>query len=148
MYVRIKTISGRRYVYLVEGRRENGKVVQRSLSYLGVLPIVALGISVRKKRRIQSRIIQKIEWSSIANRIREIPLTFEELNELRKYRLSFSLNPRSKRLMPHVRAKHTFPENIFRARKSGELKALAKLAAVGFENAFEQIGPRQYRMKV
>ncbi len=131
----------------MEGRRENGRVVQRSLSYLGVLPIVASGISVQRKRRVQSSIGRKINWPAIANRIREIPLTFDELDEMRKYGFSFSLSPRSRCLKRRVRAGRRFPENVFRERAPGELRALAKLAAAGFRKTFEEIGPRRYRMR-
>jgi hypothetical protein len=37
MYLRLKTIKGRKYVYLVESRRVEGKVQQRSLACLGAL---------------------------------------------------------------------------------------------------------------
>jgi hypothetical protein len=37
MYLRLKTIKGRKYVYLVESRRVGGKVQQRSLTCFGAL---------------------------------------------------------------------------------------------------------------
>jgi len=36
MFIRAKKIDGRTYYYLVEGRREGGKVRQKILKYLGV----------------------------------------------------------------------------------------------------------------
>lgn len=37
MYLRLKTIKNRRYVYVVESRRDGGRIVQRSLACLGAL---------------------------------------------------------------------------------------------------------------
>lgn len=37
MYLRLKTIKNRRYVYVVESRRNGGRIVQRSLACLGAL---------------------------------------------------------------------------------------------------------------
>jgi len=147
MYVRVKKISGRRYVYLVEGERRKGKVVQRTRSYLGPLPTIAAGISPRTKKRVESNIQRKLDWDSIAKRVREIPLNFDELNDMKRSQYSLSLKFRNIRLSA-AKPVSAFPKNIFRERTPGELEALAKLSAAGFKRTFERIGEREYRMRL
>lgn len=47
-FVRTKVIKGTTYYYLVEGYRQDGKVRQKVLSYLGKYPTVKLAISYWK----------------------------------------------------------------------------------------------------
>ena len=148
MYVRIKKISGRRYVYLVEGARQGNKITQKTLAYLGPVPSVALGIPDLARKEIQRKIGRKIDWNAISNRIREIPLTFDELNISRQRTLSESVRLRNLRVKRRLDNPRPFPRKIFQERADGELEALAKLSALGFEKTFEKIGDRKYRMRL
>lgn len=67
-YVRIKTISGRKYKYLVSGKRVDEKVMQKVVSYLGPVEPV---YKVKKKRKANASIFVK-------------DLTKEEIKELEK----------------------------------------------------------------
>lgn len=71
-YTRIKTISGRKYKYLVSGKRIEGKVVQKVVSYLGpVEPIY----KIRKRKKTNASIFVR-------------DLTKEEKKELEKSKKS------------------------------------------------------------
>ena len=60
-YTRIKTINGRKYKYLVTGKRDGGAVVQKVLKYLGpVNPIYGIG-KERKKSNASIYVRQLIE---------------------------------------------------------------------------------------
>jgi len=64
-YKRVKTIYGRQYQYIVEGKRINGKVKQHVIQYLGPVDPIYKQI---KKRRIRSRIfVRKLTDSEIQN---------------------------------------------------------------------------------
>lgn len=81
MFVRIKTISGRRYAYLVEGVREGRRVRQKTLCYLGPL--------TRLYTRVPYEVVRKaaglqVDWKRVNDEIRRIPLTPDELSEVRK----------------------------------------------------------------
>lgn len=74
-YTRIKTISGRKYKYLVSGKRIEGKVVQKVVSYLGpVEPIYKIGkrkktnasIFVRDLTKEEKKELEKTKKSSDA----------------------------------------------------------------------------------
>jgi len=147
LYVRVKQISGRRYLYLVEGRRSAGKVEQKTLSYLGPLAKLAPGISKKTRKKVESDIGTKLDWNAITRAVTKIPLTLQELDELRGDGYSSSLKFRNRRTNI-LKQPRTFPKEIFRQRARGELKALAKLAAIGFDEMFEQIGERKYRMRL
>ncbi|MDA4111815.1 MAG: hypothetical protein OK439_04710 [Thaumarchaeota archaeon] len=148
MYVRLKTISGRRYVYLVQGERKKGKVVQQTISYLGPLSIVTAGISDHIKRKVESNVTQNIDWVSLANRIREIPISYDELDEMRRRNYSDTLRFRKMQRKRRVRTFTPFPKDVFGERTRGELQALAKLSATRFKKTFEKIGDREYRMRL
>lgn len=44
MFIRAKVISGKKYYYLVESYRSNGKVCQRDLAYLGKMNTVEAAV--------------------------------------------------------------------------------------------------------
>lgn len=61
-FVRKKTVNGREYHYLVENRREDGKVRQRVLAYLGQHSTVSEALDAQralaKARRHEARIFE------------------------------------------------------------------------------------------
>jgi len=147
LYVRIKTISGQRYLYLVEGKRVSGKVEQTTLCYLGPLWKLWAGVPPKTRRKVEARIGKRLDWKSITEIIIKTPILFDELQQLRKYQYSESLYFRKKKrklpLLPGSRNKREF----LKQRAEGELDALARLAALRFAQTFEQIDEKTYRMR-
>jgi len=136
VYPRVKEIGGRRYVYLVEGVREGGRVRQRTLCYLGPMSRLASGVPEQTKRRIDARF--QVEWGRVDERIAKIPLTFEELSEARRDRYVLSVK--------NGRQGSSRTQGD-RRRAEGELVALSRIASARFRDAFEEVGERSYRMK-
>jgi hypothetical protein len=136
MFVRAKEAKGRRYLYLVEGRRVGGAVRQKTLCYLGPLSNLTAGVPDAAKKRVDARI--RVDWNKTEEEIGRIPLTFDELAEARRDQFAISVRTRGERRRPSQ-------GNLPRA--EGELSALAKLAARRFEETFEEAGPLVYRMK-
>jgi hypothetical protein len=136
VYPRVKEIGGRRYVYLVEGAREGGRVRQRTLCYLGSMSRLASGVPEETKRKIDARF--QVDWRRVDERIAKIPLTFEELSEARRARYALSIkNGRQG-------SRRTQGD---RQRAEGELVALSRIASARFREAFEEVGERSYRMR-
>jgi hypothetical protein len=130
MYVRIKRVGSRRYAYLVKGVREKERVRQMTLCYLGPVAKLGFGIPNDIRRKVEQRF--QVNWEKIENGIRQVPLTLDEVSQLRRQ----SFNPAARtRSGPR------------RSRAKGELSALWKLAAIGFRERFERIGDREYRMR-
>lgn len=136
MFPRVKQIGGRRYVYLVEGAREGGRVRQKTLCYLGPISKLASGVPERTKRKVDERL--QVEWRRVDDRIRRIPLTFEELSDARRERYVLSVKSGRR---DGMRTQGDRP------REEGELFALSKIAAARFREAFEEVGERSYRMR-
>lgn len=150
MFVRSKNIAGRKYLYLVEGRRLDGRVKQFSLSYLGPLWKLYAGIPDQTKKRVEAKIGKKPDWKRVTAAIAKIPISLEELELLRKNQFSRSLYFRKRRYARSRRSKNFSPKRKFDfldQREKGELKALARLAARSFEERFEQIDELTYRMR-
>ncbi len=135
MFVRVKNVGQRRYVYLVEGARKGERVTQKTLCYLGPVSKLASGVphGIRKKVGEQFR----LDWNRINEQIGRIPLTFEELSEARRAQYAISIRTRRQGL----RTEGNLP------RTEGELSVLSKLAATRFREMFEEIGEREYRMR-
>ena len=135
VYVRVKNVNGRRYAYLVAGRRDgNGRVRQKTLCYLGsVSRLASAGVSgeVREKARPLG-----VDWEKVNGEIRRIPLTFEELSEARRVRFVLDVKERRNRFLTQGD----------RRRAEGELRALAKAAESRFREMFEEVGERAYCM--
>ncbi len=138
MFVRVKKIGSRRYVYLVEGAREGGRVRQRTLCYLGPLYRLASGVPDDTRGKAERR-VQTADWNRINAEIRRVPLTFEELAEARRAQYAAAVRIRQE---GRGRSRGDLP------RASGELSALARLASTGFADMFERVGDRQYRMRM
>jgi len=96
VYIRLKKIGSRRYVYLVEGRSENGRVRQKTLAYLGPMVKIAMGVPDEIMRKVDSR-VGKVDWAKINTHIRKIPIEFEELLEIRRKALPIVLAARQNR---------------------------------------------------
>jgi hypothetical protein len=136
VFVRAKRVARRRYLYLVEGKREDGRVKQRTLCYLGPLSELAAGVPEGTRKKVDLRFF--INWKKVNDEIGRIPLTFEELSEARRRQFTLSAVVRSRRGRP---TQGGLP------RAEGELSALSKLAASRFEELFEEIGPLTFRMR-
>src|SRR6058998_3976030 len=134
MFVRVKSIGLRRYFYLVEGVRDSKRVRQRTLCYLGPISKLASGIPEDTRRRVGKRL--QVDWNRINGEIRRVPLTFEELSEVRRMQYAVSIRTRQS----GFRSQGGLP------RAKGELSVLARLAAIRFREMFEEIGEREYRM--
>ena len=136
MFVRAKKIKGRRYLYLVEGKRDGDAVRQKTLCYLGPLSKLAAGVPDAVRKGVGARI--QVDWKKTEGEIGMIPLTYDELAEARRNQFAASVRTRGERRRPNQ-------SNLPRA--EGELSALAKLAARRFKETFEEEGPLVYRMK-
>ena len=135
MFVRVKKIGPRRYVYLVEGVREAGRVSQKSLCYLGPVARLASGIQDDIRKKVERQF--QVDWKRVSESIRRIPLTFDELSEARRAQYATSIMTRSRSLRTQGN----------RPRIEGELSALSKLASTRFNEMFEEVGERKYRMR-
>jgi len=138
MYVRVKKIGAKRYVYLAEGKSGNGKVRQKILAYLGPIAKVAAGVPDDVEKRVDRK-IGVVDWKKVNMDIRKIPLELSEIQDMRRNQLPtvIRLRQSSRRdgrgRMPRV---------------AGELTALAILAERGFKEMFEPVGERTYRMRI
>jgi len=150
MYLRLKTISARRYAYLAEGERKGNRVRQKTVCYLGSLPAVAAGLSYGKRQKVESGIQRKLAWAAISDKVSRIPLTLDELDQIRRMRMVSAMKLRNARSR-QTEKKSTrviFPNEIFQQRAKGELAALTMLSKAGFEKTFLKTGDREYRMRV
>ncbi len=135
MFVRVKKIGPRRYVYLVEGVREGGRVSQKSLCYLGPVARLASGIPDDIRKKVERQF--QVDWKRVSESIRRMPLTFEELSEARRAQYASSIMVRTRGLRTQGN----------RPRVEGELSALSKLASTRFDEMFDEVGERKYRMR-
>ncbi len=134
MYIRTKVVNGNRYVYLVEGRRDAGRVRQRVVCYIGPLTRAATGIPESVKGALSR---SGIDWDDVNRQLALIPLTFDELSEVRRSNYARSLGAR----------RTGRPAQGSRPRPEGELAALSAVAAARFRELFETAGEREYRMR-
>ncbi len=130
MYVRVKTIGSKRYAYLAEGRSENGRVKQKTLAYLGPVTRIARGVPDSVMKRVNAR-LDGIDWGKINRSIRDIPLTFEEWQEVKREMLPGVLASRQERSRDTGRGG--------RPRIRGELAALTLIARKRFAEMFETL---------
>ena len=138
MFVRVKKIGGNRYVYLSEGVSKEGRVRQKTLCYLGPVARIASGIPDKTREKVE-RQIGSVDWNKINAAVRAIPVTFEELQDMKRSQLPIALGFR----------KSGF-QNISRGnapRAEGELSALTAIARRNFNEMFESVGDRKYRMR-
>ena len=133
--MRVKKIRSKRYVYLVEGRRIGDRVRQKTLCYLGPISKLIYGVPSDTKQKVDKMF--QVDWDKINDKIARIPLTFEELFEARRQQYSISIGARRQGSRTQSR----------RPRVKGEQSALATLAARRFNEMFEEIGDREYRMR-
>lgn len=138
MFVRLKTNGTRRYAYLVEGVSRRGRVKQKTLCYLGPMVKVAMGVPDETRWKAENR-VGTVDWNRVNNALQDIPLRFEELEEMRRAQSAAA-----------YRVRQNGFQNISRGsmpRAQGELSALTILARNGFNRMFQQVGERDYRMR-
>ncbi len=138
MFVRVKKIGGNRYVYLLEGVSRGGRVRQKTLCYLGPVSKVVSGIPDETREKVE-RLIDTVDWNRINAGVRAIPVTFEELQDMKRSRLPIAIGIRQNGFRNVSRG------NVPRA--EGELAALAMMARKSFNEMFETVGERKYRMR-
>ncbi len=136
MYVRVKKIGLKRYAYLAEGLSKNGRVKQKTLAYLGPIVKVAVGVPDEVRKKVDRKI--GVDWNKINMDIRKIPLEFGELQEMRRNQLPTVFGIRQR--FPSAR-RGGMP------RAEGELTALTTIAKKSFNEMFELVGDRIYRMR-
>ncbi len=136
MYVRVKKIGLKRYAYLAEGLSKNGRVRQKTLAYLGPIVKVAVGVPDEVRKKVDRKI--GVDWNKINMDIRKIPLEFGELQEMRRNQLPTVFGIRQR--FPSAR-RGGMP------RAEGELAALTTIAKKSFNEMFELVGDRIYRMR-
>ena len=79
----------------------------------------------------------QVDWNRTNEEIRRVPLTFEEVSEVRRMQYAVSVRTRQS----GFRSQGIMP------RAKGELSVLSRLAAIRFREMFEEIGEREYRMR-
>ena len=136
MFVRAKRVKGRRYLYLVEGKRDGERVSQKTLCCLGALSRMVSGVPEAVRTSIDVRL--SVDWKRVNDQIGRIPLTFEELSEARRAQFAASARTRGQRGRP---TQGELP------RAEGELSALSKLAEHRFRELFEETAPLAYRLR-
>ena len=138
VFVRLKKIGSGRYVYLVEGVSKNGRVRQKTLCYLGRITNMASGIPDETRRKIDQK-ISRVDWNRVNREIWNIPLTFEESEEVRRGQLATNFTIRQSRILTNGRGN--------KPRAEGELQALSILARKSFNKMFRTIDDRKYVMR-
>jgi hypothetical protein len=136
VFVRAKRVGRRRYLYLVEGKRDREKVRQKTICYLGPMSKLASGVPEAVRTRVDARL--GVDWTKVNDQIARIPLSFEELSEARRAQFATSARTRGTRGRP---TQGDLP------RAEGELSALSRLAEYRFKELFEETGTLAYRMK-
>ena len=79
MYPRVKEISGRQYVYLVEGVRTGKNVRQNTVAYLGPLLSLTSGIPALVRKKAERRARMPIDWETVGKKIAKIPVNFDNV---------------------------------------------------------------------
>ena len=130
MYLRVERIGPKRYAYLAEGRSDNGHVQQKTLAYLGPVTKIARGIPETVVKRVSAR-LESVDWQKINLSLRDIPLTFEEWQEMKREMLPSVLASRQGRARDKGRGS--------RPRTKGELKALTLIAKKRFDEVFKTL---------
>jgi len=139
VFVRVKKIGGNRYVYLSEGVSKEGRVRQKTLCYLGPVAKVAAGVPDETREKVERK-IGPVDWNKINTAIRNIPVTFEELQDMKRSQLPIVLGFRKPGFQNISRGKMP--------RAEGELSALTAIARRNFDEMFESVGDRKYRMRI
>ena len=134
MLVKVKKVGSRRYAYLVIGRRKGERPTQETVFNLGPISKLVYGVPVDTRRKVRRPI--RVDWDKIEDDIARIPLSFKELSEARH----------TEYFMPNW-ARHRLRIKDTKPRAPGELSALIELAAKKFDEMFESIGDREYRMR-
>jgi hypothetical protein len=136
VFVRVKSVKGRRYAYLINGVREGKRVRQETL-YLGSLPELSFsGVPDDVMERAAGRF--QFDRKTVNDQIRQIPLSFDELSEARREQFAVSIRSRHE----GTRTQGGLP------RARGELSALSRLAEVRFRDMFLETGELTYRMRM
>jgi hypothetical protein len=146
MFIRIKRVSGRRYVYLVEGRRNGKSVKQRVVAYLGPFALLATGVPDELRRKAESKSRKKLDWDKITAQINRVPIEIDELGEIRRRGFSTAVWARSFAPPFKPTTRPPFGE-LLSQRADGELAALTKLAYRRFNEIFEKLDDRTYRLR-
>lgn len=148
MFVKIKVISGRRYVYIAEGVR-TGKQVKQKTYYLGSLSNLAYGIPDDLKQKIESKNPNIKNWDKITQEIRRIPLTFEEVSNINPEQYaqtvkakSFTFNPKK------MYDEQVTPSIVFKQRREGELLALSIIVKKRFQETYTELDDGKLRLKI
>ena len=132
MFVRLKTVKGRRYAYLVEGVRRGDRVSQRVVCYIGPVADAAFGApgSVRSRN-------PQVDWARVNASLRRMPLRFDELQAARLRAFPIASKWRQ----------GGFVSRGTRERVEGEEEALCKTASARFGRMFAEVAKGRYRMK-
>src|SRR5437899_9010383 len=135
MFVRVKKVRSKRYVYLVEGRRIGDRVRQKTLCYLGPISKLIYGVPSHTRTKVDKMF--QVDWDKINEKIARIPLTFEELSEAK--RAQYPVFIRTRQLGSRTQGR--------RPRGKREPSALATPATPKSNEPSEELGAREYRMR-
>ena len=135
MFVRIKKVGSTRYVYVVKGTRKGRHGERKSVGHLGPIQKLVYGVPAATRRRVRKMF--RVDWNEIEDSVAKIPLSFEELSEARHTEYFIS----NRKIQRRFRAQSARP------RTAGELARMSKMIARKFNEMFEEIGEREYRMR-
>lgn len=144
MYPRIKEISGKQYVYLVEGVRSGAYTRQKTLAYLGPLATLTFGIPLSVRIGVQRKLKRDIDWALITRKITKLPVRYDEFASKRR---GLSARIKDRKMPRRVKLEKSDPSKLLQERELGELYALARLSKLSFESRFEKVGPFAYRLR-
>ncbi len=147
MFVRVKTVAGRRYVYIAEGVR-TGKQVKQKTYYLGSLSNLVYGIPDDLKRKIEAKNPAIRDWNKIAEEIRRIPLRFEEISSVRPAQYAQMIRAKSFQTKHEKVSERVAPNAVFRQRREGELLALSIIVKNRFRETYTEVEGGKLRMEI
>ena len=147
MFVKVKVIAGRRYVYIAEGAR-TGKQVKQKTYYLGSLSNLAYGIPEDLKRKIEAKNPNIKNWDKITKEIRRIPLKFEEVSNLKPEQYAQMIKAKSLPVTSKKMNEQVTPSMVFKQRREGELLALSIIVKKRFQETYTELGDGKLRLEI
>ena len=135
MLVRITKVGSTRWVYLEKGTGKGRHGGRKTVGNLGPIQKLVYGVPTATRKRVVK--LFRVDWDKVEDRIARIPLSFEELSEARHTEYFIS----NRRIQQRLRTQSAGPRNAV------ELAKLSKVIARKFNEMFEEIGEREYRMR-
>ncbi len=137
MFLRTKDISGKRYIYLAEGKR-TGKKVKQKVYYLGPLSKLVYGIPDDLKRKTEAKTPNTLDWTKITENLKKIPFRFTEIPKNRSKQYAIATKAKNIQFRYINQKTNVTPTEIYKQRKEGELLALSKISKKRFQEIYHE----------